>query len=108
MKDLFAFTFESDISLSDMLVRLNNNGPWRWIERDSEHWGDYISTRALKDPDYAMVKLFVEPSHFAVNVKFESSRPDAQTSVDGLRQTLLTKVLPLIGARNVQPTDTYD
>lgn len=108
MNDLFAYTFESDVSLSDMLVRLNNHGPWRWIERDSEHWGDYISTRALKDPDYAMLKIFVEPRHFAVNVKFESSRPDAQASLDELRQTLLTNALPMVGARNVQPTDTYD
>jgi hypothetical protein len=108
MKDLFAYTFESDITLADMLLRLNNDGPWRWVARDSEHWGDYISTRALKDPDYAMVKLFVEPSHFAVNVKFESSRPDAQVWLDELQQALLTKVLPLIGARNVQPTNTDD
>ena len=108
MRRVFAYTFEADISLEDMFVRLTGDGLWPWIRRSSDSWGDYIASRALRDPDYAMVKILVEPTHFAVNVHFESSRPDAQACLDEFRQALLTRVLPLIGAKNVQPTDSYE
>lgn len=108
MQTLFAYTFKSDLVLADMFRRLNSLGPWEWVMRDSERWGDYISTRALRDPDYAMVKLIVETGYFAINVNFDSDLPNAQTKCDELQEALLTKVLPLIGAHNIQPTDTYD
>ena len=108
MKDVFAFTFESDLSLVGIFVRLNTAGPWRWVQRDSERWGDYLSTRALPDPDYAIVKLIMEPGHFVLNVKFESSRADAQSYCDELQQTILTRVLPSIAARNIRPAEFYE
>ena len=108
MKRLVAHKFESDLSLSDMLDRLNTAGPWRWEMRDSERWGDYIATRALPEPDHAIVKLVVESGYFVVNVKFKSQRADAQSTFEELQQTLLTRVLISIGARDVEPTETLD
>ncbi len=77
LQTLFAYTFKSDLVLADMFRRLNSLVPWEWVMRDSEHCGDYISTRALRDPDYAMVKLIVETGYFAISVKFESDQPNA-------------------------------
>jgi len=106
MKDVFAYSFRTGLSLAEIFARLNATGPWRWSVRDSEQWGEYISTRAL--PDYAMAKIFVEDDSFVVNVTFESDRPAADAELDALRAVLLTQVLPSIEARDVSPTDTYD
>lgn len=104
----FAFLFKTELSLEQIFARLNEAGPWRWSMRDNERWGDYISTRALRDPDDAMVKIIVEPDHYVVNTTFESDLPDATTRLEALRATLLEKVLPAIDARDLKPTDTHD
>lgn len=108
MTSLFAVSFNSDLSLEQLFARLNEAGPWRWLMRDSEHWGDYISARALPLPLQAMVKIYVEPDHYVVNVSFDSEGADAPAELAALRETLFDRLLPAIGARNIAPTDTYD
>ena len=47
MRKAAAYAFKTDLGLEDLFDRLNTRGPWEWSRRDSEHHGDYISTRAL-------------------------------------------------------------
>jgi len=108
MTTVFAYAFAVDLTLEQLFARLNQAGPWRWTMRDSEHWGDYISTRVVPAPDDAMVKIYVEPDHYVVNASFESEHPDATAKLQELRSTLLEKVLPALGARDVTPAETYD
>jgi len=100
MRSLYAFAFKTDRTLVQMAAQLQQ-GPWQWIERDGDRWGDYLSTIAVPG---AMVKLFVdepEPGSCAVNVRFESDAVDASDQDRGVRETLLATVLPSIGARDV-------
>jgi len=48
MKRLFAYAFQTDLRLDEIEARLNREGPWSWIARDSDRWGDYLSTRARR------------------------------------------------------------
>ena len=105
MKELFALAFKSDLSLAQMFDRLNAAGPWQWIQRDSERFGDYLSTRDL--PGYSVVKIIEESDHFVANTRFESEEPNADAELTALRETLVGRVLPSIGARDVTETDTY-
>ncbi len=106
MKQVFAYRFTTELTLPQVFERLNEEGPWRWSMRDSDRWGDYMSTLAF--PDYAMVKLFAEPDHYAVNVLFESERSEGPMELHMLKTILLDSLLPAIGARDVTPTATYD
>ena len=99
--ELYSFTFVTDLSLAEILQCLRAQGVWEWIERDSDRWGDYISTSGLQD---AIVKVFdgePNPGKFTANVKFESDASDAAYRRKAIRETLLTETLPAIGARAV-------
>lgn len=41
----FAIAFDSDLSFSDVLDRLEQLGPWTWRERDSAWYGNIASAR---------------------------------------------------------------
>jgi len=102
MKRVAAFSFRSRLALEDLFAKLNELGPWRWIERDNDRFGGYISARALPEPDYGIVKIFVEPDHYVVDLVLES---DAHTKLDAVYDTLFTYLLPALGANDVRETD---
>lgn len=108
MYDIYAYAFTSTLSLSEIRAKLNDIGPWSWIERDNDRFGEYISTRAMPDPDPGFIKIFVEPDHYAVNVVLKSERVDAPEEFAIVRNTLMQKLLPAIDARNIRDTGTYE
>ena len=108
MRKVYACSFRSDLRLPEMLARLNENGPWRWIERDNDNWGEYISAVALPDPHRGTVKIIVEPDHYVVNVLLKSEQPDAEALFESVRNTLFDHLLPAIGATDLARTDTYE
>jgi hypothetical protein len=108
MRKGYAYTFRSALSLPEMLEKLVAAGDWRWIERDSDRWGEYISARVLRDPHSGTVKILSEDDHYAVNVMLETEAPDAPALFEQVRATLFDKVLPLIGASGLARTDTYE
>jgi hypothetical protein len=113
MRDLFAYSFKTNLSLQQMHARLNEVGPWRWIERENDNWGDYIVARVLPDPDYGVVKIFYNPEdaelgNNVVNVSLESDQSDAKTRFASAREILFTRVLPSVGAREMVETGDYE
>ena len=109
MLDLYAYSFQSDLPLAEIFERFKKIGPWRWIERDNDRWGEYISSRVLPLPEHdCMVKLIVEPDRYAINVCLDSEHPDARKLFDQVRVTLFYKLLPAIGARDLAEVQDYD
>lgn len=104
MKRVRAYTFKSPMTLGDMFARLNEIGPWRWIERDSDRFGEYISARAIPEPDHGMVKIFVEPGRYAVDLLLEAD----PSKLDAVNDTLFTHLLPAVGATEISETDHYE
>jgi hypothetical protein len=103
-----AFSFKSERSLPEMLAVLRGLGTWRWYQRDNDRWGEYISASALPDPDWGIVKIFVEPDHYAINIVLESDDAAAQPRFDAALDTIFKVVLPAIEAREITETDTYE
>jgi hypothetical protein len=103
--DRSAYSFKTDLSLAQILTRLDAVAPWQWVEWYNENWGDYVRTRGLAG---GIVKIYVEPEHYVVQIKFESDASDAAAQLAELRATLFETVLPAIGARDLTPTATYD
>jgi hypothetical protein len=108
MRKGYAYTFRSELTIEGMLTRLTATGTWRWIERESDRWGEYISARVLRDPHSGTVKIIAEADHFAVNVMLETEDPKAPLLFDQVRETLFDVVLPAIGAAGLARTDTYE
>jgi hypothetical protein len=109
MKFFEAYAFRVDKSLADLKRALEAVAPWRWTERDSDIHGDYLSTRAK--PDYAMLKVFRDDDEkrWAIDIRYETAAgdDDAEREYEQFRDNLLNVVLPGIGARDVEETDTY-
>ena len=97
MKRVRAYAFKSKLSLPQIHATFSEVGPWRWIERESDRLGDYISARALPEPDEAMVKVFINGESFAVDLKLQAG----SLKVDAVYDTVFTLLLPAIGATEV-------
>ena len=108
MRQGFAYAFTSPLSLADVHKKLNELGPWRWIERDNDRFGEYLSTRVLDAPDDGMIKVFVEGDRYAINVFLESEDPAAQTRFAGIKDTVFKNLLPGLEAVNVTRTEMYE
>ena len=113
---LFAYDFESDISLEEMLQRLQASTSWRWRMRENDRWGDYLS--AAPHPremgDYAparesMVKVIERAKgQYAFNIRYESRLPDAEEDFERLHREISERVLPELHAGNIQRTEDYE
>jgi hypothetical protein len=106
----FAYNFKSDLSLASIMKRLSELGPWKWYERDNDRFGDFMFAMPAGEPHRSDVKILrdTEKDLYAVNVTFRSEAPDAQAQFDSMRETLFTRLLPGIGARELTKTDDYD
>ena len=103
---VIAYEFRSHLSLNQVLERLISVTPWHWTERDSDTWGRYFSTRARED--YAMIKVYEGDGCFAVNIKFKSNAPDAESDWNALHDQVLAVVLPALDAQDVLQVADYD
>lgn len=91
-----------------MFARLNEVGPWRWLERDNDRWADYLSAVFNRAAPCAIVKIIYDEGLYAVNVNFSSDDPDAEAEFEAMRHTLFELLLPAIGARDLAETDDYE
>lgn len=110
MKRISAHSFDSPMTLSEIRDRLNEIGPWRWIDRDSDSYGEYISAKVLDEPHDGMLKIFQEDTHYAINVKLKSEAEAdvAKRAFDAVLATLHERLLPAIGAGELTPVDDYE
>jgi hypothetical protein len=107
MTRLRAYAFKSDKDIVAIRDRLNEIGPWKWIDRDSDRWGEYISA-TVPGLDTGMAKLFVEDSRYVINLLLKSERADAQRLFDGVFDVVFTYLLPAIDASDVAEVEADD
>jgi formylglycine-generating enzyme required for sulfatase activity len=98
------YTFDSDLGLKDMLAKLHEAGPWRWVDRDNDRYGFYISASALPRPQKAMIKILVddEIDRFVVTVSIAA---DEEATAEEIERTLFDRLLPAICARDLRKVD---
>ena len=104
-----AYRFESALTIEAMLPRLNEQGPWKWTERDNDRWGDYLSVIPVgAPPRVANVRIFVEPEHqkvFVVELELRLASLDADADREfrtSTHDTLFNRLLPAVRARELR------
>ena len=101
-----AYSFDSDLSISAMLPVLNKLGLWLFVERDNDRWGFYIVSNAGR-PEVAAVHIIQPWRRYSVNIRYESTDPRAPEDWAKMFGELYDRILPAIGARDIQVTE-YD
>ena len=102
-----ACAFKSRLSLSRMLARLNQVGPWDWVERCNDHWGEYIAAGPWPSPHRGSVIVLEDRRRFILNLTLTSDEPDAEAQFTSVRKVVFERIMPAIGARRLRPTNTY-
>ncbi|HJQ60435.1 MAG TPA: hypothetical protein VJ890_26250 [Vineibacter sp.] len=104
-----AYAFRTDDPTFEALLhRLNELGPWQWIERDSHWYGDYMST--MPEPHKVMLKIFKERDGFVIQFgnRYRGVADADPEDYRALRETIFSRLLPSIGARDIRPDEGFD
>ena len=102
---LAAYSFSTPLELNKIFTRLNERGPWRWMERDSEYYGDYLS--CLTCPEGAKIKIFEEGEQYVLNIRYKRDAPEAPAEWEELQRDIFERILPAVEARDLKPTEGY-
>ncbi len=102
-----AHAFQCGSDLTELKTRLDAAGPWSWTPRDSDYFGDYLSARAR--PDEAMLKIYGDPEKgYQIDIFFEADGDGAEAAWQRLHDDIVERLLPSIGATDVEDTDTMN
>jgi hypothetical protein len=101
-----AFSFETELDLAGLREKLNASGRRTWVDRDSDSYGDYLSTSA--HPDYGFYKIYPHDGGYVLTIKFAADRPTFADEYAEIERIALEEILPSIGARGVTPRETWD
>ena len=122
-----AFSFNSDLSFQEMIARPIPMGPWKWHERGSA-WYDNLASAREKCPSGKIelhlmesgvnemgMQVFAggarEPRQFAVSMALipdHSMDANYDREWEGLQSAFLETLLPSLGARDLQVSDSID
>lgn len=100
----FAFQFTTPLPPREMFARLLADRSWGWLARDSDRWGEYISTAQVPGVPGARLRVFSDEPQAGmcmVNASVPSDAASLPVLEQRLRKLLLSTLLPSIEARDV-------
>jgi hypothetical protein len=100
----FSLQLTTRLPPREMFARLLANRSWSWLERDSDRWGEYVSTSDVPGVPGARLRVFFdepEQGRCAVNVSLDADATDGPALERRLRNLLTSTLLPEIEARDV-------
>lgn len=117
----WAYSFESDLSFHDAIAMLDAVENWvhqlnienRWLIRDSDRLGDYLSWYAHDRLESSIIRTIclyfdTRPRQITFGIsnrEIPASKEDLERALTEHREYILNDLLPRIGARNVQSSD---
>ena len=102
-----ALSYSSRLTLAQQRARLNTFGPYIWVDRDSDTYPDYISTRCY--PDYGFFKIFeAVDGRFNLTIKLVTGRDVVEEELARLIDQARELVLSVIDATDVEDAEPYD
>jgi hypothetical protein len=106
----WAYDFECDLSLEEILDRFNQLGPWRWQLRDNYIEGHYINTRPadgvhlkLREYPQAFIKGPREAGFSAI-IRLSGPAVSSRGEID----SRFTSLLSQIEAKDLQSVEADD
>lgn len=96
-----AFSFRSAFDLDAMRALLVAEGSLPWRGGDNDLWGQYLATGFLDD---VRVRVFVDGERYVVDM---SSALGGEAGEAG-RAFVIEKLLPLVGAEDIQPHSGWE
>lgn len=102
LKAYWAYAFVCDRPLSNILLTLNQEGPWQWAARDSHWYGDYLNCRPIKGVRVRIHEW--EDASFTLLLQIETNSEAKQVDVDKIARGLLG----LLEARDIEEAEPYD
>ena len=106
-----AYAFQSGLDMPEILEALKVSSPWRWVPRDNDSWGAYVSAGVLSKPDFGVAKIIEEEGRYVLSIqlKFESSTDEeANARLASVNRIARDDVLPAIQAGRIEPTETVE
>jgi len=117
-----AYSFECDLTFKDAIRTFNAMVEWvrkpnldgRWLVRDNDRLGDYLSHYEYHETDSSIVKsicLYFDTNPRQVtfdvtrNPKVQPQTGDLKSASQAHQAYVLNVLLPSIGARNVKQSD---
>ncbi|WP_437306747.1 hypothetical protein [Sorangium sp. So ce388] len=100
-----AWSFKSELSQDEMLRRLEARWPSVWAISDDHRHGDYVAGKLTPE---AAARIYEDGPRFVVHLRFSSAGGDVKLQLLQAQQRLVVEVLPLVGARDVAPTEPLD
>ena len=117
-----AYSFETDLTFAQAVEHFKAIEDWfrkpnldgKWLVRDNDRLGDYLSYYEYDQTDRSIVKsvsIFFDtcPKQLTLEVSTDSKVARSGRTVDEVRREhdryVLQILLPSLGARNVEPSD---
>lgn len=97
MKVALAYSFKCDRPLPELRGVLEETLPWIWRIRESAVRGAYL----IAKPACARLRIFGEGDRYVLEVTYRSDTRDAEGGWESLHETLVRRLLPGMGAREV-------
>ncbi len=105
MKKSIALTFACDLDLVELRTKLEAIGPWSWQSRDSHYFGDYLSAKVMPDASRKVRIYELDDGGYQIDIFFEG---DAESDWGAFYQDIHERLLPSIGAADVEETETMN
>lgn len=103
-----AYKFNSPLKLGALRDKLNQCGPFEWIDRDGDEHGDYLSAHI---PEDSWLKLYeYGAGEYQIDIKFrpETVREIAERDWQALHGRVVDVWLPAMQASAVVETEVVD
>ena len=104
---VWAYDFECDKTMEEIILALNETGPWKWIWRDKEAFGPYISSAPLEGVRVRIYDLGGYDSNgptYTADFKLGEGCKAEKGSIDIVFSELLSR----LAARNITESEGYD
>jgi hypothetical protein len=100
-----AFSFRNDQTLDEIWRRLRAESALEWQGRDSDLMGEYIIAR-LGDGS-TKLRLFKDGDRYVLAIGYLPP-PEGPTPLQQILDRVEREVLPLLGARDIQPHSGWE
>jgi hypothetical protein len=104
---MWAYDFECDMTMEEIITVLNGAGPWTWIWREKDALGPYISSvpfAGARARIYDLVSYDSNGPTYTADFRLDERSEEKRSAIDSVFKQLSGK----LAARHVRKGEGYD